>query len=228
LAFFGSQLGKYVPGKALVVLIRTDWIRGPQVSVVPAAASVFVETLTWVAVGGAIASLLMALQFQKQVPLLILAVLICGISGLLTWPPVFRWLAVRIARRGSAVEPTTFDGHGYSATGLGWLLMSVGWALNGLSLWLVLTSLPINDIRWADYPLALACVSLATVAGFVSLMPGGLGVRELVMIPMLGPRLGTANAIIAAVLIRLVWLAAEIASFVIIYIVDRFSISTRE
>ena len=39
LAFFASQLGKYVPGKAMVVVIRTDIIRGDDVQTAPAAAS---------------------------------------------------------------------------------------------------------------------------------------------------------------------------------------------
>ncbi len=58
LAFFASQLGKYVPGKAMVVVIRTDMVRGDQVKTAPAAASVFVETLTWLFVGAAIGCLL--------------------------------------------------------------------------------------------------------------------------------------------------------------------------
>jgi len=228
MAFFASQLGKYVPGKALVVLIRTDWIRGPEVRVFPAAASVFVETLTWIFVGSAMASLLMALHYHQQLPLLIAAGTITGITGLLTWPPIFRRLAMRFPGGRLASEATEFQGFGFSTIGLGWLLMGIGWCLNGLSLWLVLKGLPSGDIIWADYPLALVCVTLATVAGFVSLLPGGLGVRELVLIPMLGSRLGTANAIIAAVLIRIIWLAAELVSFAIIYIVNRLIVGPRE
>ena len=70
--------------------------------------------------------------------------------------------------------------------------------------------LPGCELRPEDYWLTLACVSLATVAGFVSLLPGGIGVRELVLIPLLGPTIGPANAIIAAIVIRLVWLASEL------------------
>jgi len=65
-AFFTSQLGKYVPGKAMVVVIRTDMIRGEGVNTKPAAASVFVETLTWLFTGAAIASLLMIVKFQEH------------------------------------------------------------------------------------------------------------------------------------------------------------------
>ena len=63
-AFFTSQLGKYVPGKAMVVVIRTDMIRGQHVNTKPAAASVFVETLTWLFTGAAIASLLMIVELS--------------------------------------------------------------------------------------------------------------------------------------------------------------------
>ena len=102
--------------------------------------------------------------------------------------------------------------------------MTLGWCLNGLSLWLVLRGLPGIDIAWSDYPLTLACVSLATVAGFVSLLPGGIGVRELVMIPLLGARFGSVNAIVAAVVIRIVWLVAELATSGLIYLLRRFGL----
>ena len=74
----------------------------------------------------------------------------------------------------------------------------------------MLRGLPGTDMAAADFVLVLACVSLATVAGFVSLLPGGLGVRELVMIPLLGSRFGAPTALIAAVVIRIVWLASEV------------------
>jgi uncharacterized membrane protein YbhN (UPF0104 family) len=55
------------------------------------------------------------------------------------------------------------------------------------------------------------------------LLPGGLGVRELVMIPLLGTRYGTVTAVLAAVVIRLVWLITELLSTCIIYIHSRIS-----
>ncbi len=100
----------------------------------------------------------------------------------------------------------------------GWIVMSLGWCLNGLSLWLVIRSMPETGITMDDFPLTLACVSLATVAGFVTLIPGGLGVRELVMIPLLGARFGAVTAVIAAIIIRFVWLASELLTSGIIYL----------
>jgi uncharacterized membrane protein YbhN (UPF0104 family) len=86
-----------------------------------------------------------------------------------------------------------------------------------LSLWMVLKGIPGTTVAVSDFSLAMVCVSLATVAGFVSLLPGGLGVRELVMIPLLGSQFGAVTAIVAAIVIRVIWLTAELATSGIIY-----------
>jgi uncharacterized membrane protein YbhN (UPF0104 family) len=209
-AFFTSQLGKYVPGKAMVVVIRTDMIRGESVNTKPAAASVFVETLTWLFTGAAIASVLMIFRFQEHRVLQVTAAVLTIAAGVLTWPPVFQKIATRMSSIGKNKTKNIFSGLTLKTMASGWLLLAIGWCLNGASLWLVLKGIPGTEISADHYLLALACVSLATVAGFVSLLPGGIGVRELVMIPLLGPAIGPANAIVAAVLIRLVWLIAEL------------------
>ena len=61
-------------------------------------------------------------------------------------------------------------------------------------------------------PVVTASVALATVAGFaVAVLPGGLGVREGVLMYALTPALGDQNlACVAALALRLVWVAAEL------------------
>ncbi len=221
LAFFASQLGKYVPGKAMVVVIRTDMIRGDDVKTAPAAASVFIETLTWIFVGSAIASLLLVFQFRDHVALQMTAVVLTLGAGVLTWPAVFRRIAIKMGAARGRNATRMFDGLNLSTMSFGWMVMTLGWCLNGLSLWLVLKGIPGTEVRLADFALTLACVSLATVAGFVSLLPGGIGVRELVMIPLLGARFGPVTAIVAAIVIRIVWLAAELLTSGIIYFYRR-------
>lgn len=213
-AFFFSQLGKYVPGKAMVVVIRTDLVRDKNTDTVAAAASVFAETLTWIFVGSVIACVLMFTEFQEHTRLKWIAGTFALVAGIVTFPPIFRILAGKLGKR----DLGQFAGLGMSTMAFGWLILTFGWCLNGLSLWLVLGSFPDVALDFADYRLALACVSLGTVAGFASLLPGGLGVRELVMIPLLGPRFGPAIAIIAAILIRLVWLFSELLCGGIIYL----------
>jgi uncharacterized membrane protein YbhN (UPF0104 family) len=90
-------------------------------------------------------------------------------------------------------------------TGLAWLAM-------GLSQLAVIRGLtPWGDRELLDaLPLAVASVALATVAGFViAVFPGGLGVREGVLMYALGPALGADLAVVAALVLRLVWVAAE-------------------
>jgi hypothetical protein len=137
------------------------------------------------------------------------------IAGISTWPGVFHHLVVWLTGNRDHSWPEL----GLKTIATGWMLMAVGWGFSGLSLWLVLRADPELGVGWSDYWLALSCVSLATVAGFASMLPGGLGVRELVMIPFLGPRFGTASAVLAAVLIRLVWISAELLCTAIIYLV---------
>jgi uncharacterized membrane protein YbhN (UPF0104 family) len=178
---------------------------------------VFVETLTWIFVGSAIGSLLLALYFQGNTTLEVSAITLTLVAGVLTWPTVFRKIA-RSITKSETPNQNFFAGIDLRAMSFGWIVMSLGWCLNGLSLWLVIRSMPETGITMGDFPLTLACVSLATVAGFVTLLPGGLGVRELVMIPLLGARFGAVTAVIAAIIIRFVWLASELLTSGIIYL----------
>ncbi len=62
-------------------------------------------------------------------------------------------------------------------------------------------------------PVVIASVALATVAGFVvAVLPGGLGVREGVLMSALAPALGSDHAVVAALVLRLVWVAAELCA----------------
>jgi glycosyltransferase 2 family protein len=59
----------------------------------------------------------------------------------------------------------------------------------------------------------IGAVALATISGFVvAVVPGGLGVREGVLMSLLAPALGRDLAVVAAVLLRLVWVVAELAA----------------
>ena len=54
-AYYIGHLGKYVPGKAMVIVLRTGLIHSHRVDTSIAVASVFLETLTMMAVGACIA-----------------------------------------------------------------------------------------------------------------------------------------------------------------------------
>jgi len=66
-------------------------------------------------------------------------------------------------------------------------------------------------------------VGLAVVAGFLSLIPGGLGVRDTILMTLLAPTWGPTVAIISAVLLRLVWLVTELAASAVSYAAWRYA-----
>ena len=214
-AFYVGHLGKYVPGKAMVVVLRAGMIRGSGVDAPLAVVSVFLETLTMMAVGALMAAGIVAFWFRGQ-PLLFWASLgMMAVAGFPTLPPVFRAL-VRIVNLGrlSPAQLGKLNGLGYGTVVLGWILNVIGWAILGLSYWAVLRALGVDDQNPLDrLHLYTAAVSLATVVGFISMVPSGAVVREAALTQatkLMMPGVGDSIALVAAVVLRLVWLAAEL------------------
>lgn len=225
-AYFIGHLGKYVPGKALVVVLRAGLLRDAGTNVKTAAVTVLYETLTMMAVGAALAAGIIAAAARVHWWLALVAIGLGVVALLPTLPPVFRYLAARLKLNADdPTQPRRLERFQFGWTACNWLAISAGWILIGGSLWAVLCSLnlsPSNETGGeAIRTLALctAAASLATVAGFLSLLPGGILVREAILVLLLG-ELGfaRADALIAAVLLRLVWLAAEVAVSALLYV----------
>ncbi len=217
-AYWLGHLGKYVPGKALVVVIRTSLIRSPRVDATVAATSIFVETLTMMAVGAALAATILAFR-SDQPGLLLLALGLALCAGLPTWPPLFRqlvrWFQVR--RANPQIEQAV-AGLDARLMAFGWLAMTTGWLFIGLSLWATLNALPKTQSPLSDLPLLVATISLASVAGFLSLVPAGLVVRELVIIELLeSAGYDKVTAIVSAAVLRLVCLILELGLSAVLY-----------
>ena len=91
-AYYIGHLGKYVPGKAMVVILRTGMVRGQGVDTGVAAVSVFFETLTMMAVGAFMAAGILAVRLREERDFWG-AIGMMIISGLPVVPPIFRRLA---------------------------------------------------------------------------------------------------------------------------------------
>ncbi len=98
-AYYIGHLGKYVPGKAMVVILRTGLIRSHRVDTTLAVVSVFYETLTMMAVGSFLAAGILAFRFQEDRTMLWASLGFMLLSGLPTLPPIFR-LILRFMRIG--------------------------------------------------------------------------------------------------------------------------------
>ena len=94
-AYYISQLGKYVPGKWMVILLRRTLLRDRSVENTVVAASVFFETLTMLAVGSAMAAAVLLIWHPDQVILIVTAVGSMFLLGVPTVPVVFQWLHPR-------------------------------------------------------------------------------------------------------------------------------------
>jgi uncharacterized membrane protein YbhN (UPF0104 family) len=69
----------------------------------------------------------------------------------------------------------------------------------------------VGDPGVHDLRVCTAVAGLSTAAGFlVIFMPAGIGVRELVIIQLLTPRIGPVQAVVASLLVRTVWTLAEL------------------
>ncbi len=220
-AYYIGHLGKYFPGKALVVVIRSGLIRGPRVDTSIAVAAVFVETLTMMAVGAFVAAAIIGGLLREQTWLLALSVGMMICIGGPTAPPIFRRLVRLVGVR--KVNPDidqALAGIDSRLMAFGWSLNLVGWMLMGLSLWLTLRALSTTTavpVELNQLPRVTCCAALAMVAGFVSLLPGGLVVREYVVMTLLATPFGVGAAAICAIVSRLVGLLAELLFGAILY-----------
>ena len=222
-AYFIGHLGKYVPGKAMVVVLRAGLIRSHRVDTGVAAVSVFFETLTMMAVGACIAAGILAARLRDERLLFWGAVALMAAAGLPTLPPIFKRL-VRLAGVGKS-DPATaekLEKLGYGTLAIGWAAMALAWVMLGLSLWATFRAAEIHGLGPLEHLSSYtASVSLAMVAGFLSLIPGGLGVRDVILVKLIVRlfQICAGPAAVASGLLRLIWLVSELIISVILYIV---------
>ncbi len=201
-AYFIGHLGKYVPGKAMVIILRAGLLSGPRVDPAVAAAAVFVETMTMMAVGTCWGAAIVAWRFPGQVLLFWGAVGMTLISVVPTFPPVFR-LAVRLVglRKWSPMAVEKILRLGYRTLLWGWILNVPAWLLIGLSLWAALRGIGLEGLEpIRQLPQYTCCVSLATVFGFLSMIPGGFVARDAalaLLIDTLLPQIHAGPALVA-------------------------------
>ena len=239
-AWWVSQIAKYVPGKAMVLVVRAGMLRNPNVETSVVTATVFVEVLAVMAVAALLSFVvLLAMNGRELFQLLsgvhsfadlikvantnaaITVVAAFGMflaTGLPAWPPMMRFL-VRILGVGK-LAPTAAEKLGrvpYRVYVLGWIAMAGGWIVQGLGLWATLRSLDVPT-SLADLPMQTATVAMSSVAGFLSFIPGGAGVRELVQTELMTGRYTPGDALVATIILRLVMVVSELIVSSILYV----------
>lgn len=233
-AYTLGHLGKYVPGKALVLVIRIGMLRPRWISIRLGVASVLLETLTLMSVGAVLAAVLSLFVLRHDSRFTVAAALTACIVGLPTVPVITRRLVRRLTARKiasdaedeSSVEDQSVIQQQINTRLLakGWVAATTCWVILGWSMWATLRAIGVMNVHpIADLPLLVAVVALSIVAGFISMLPGGMVVRDALLFELLSTVCGEADALVVAILWRLVSLLAELTICGILEVVHRVS-----
>lgn len=207
-----GHAGKYVPGKAIVIVLRVAALSSDNVRPVQATICVFMETLLMMAVGAALAGVVIC---QLPVPSWMVwsAIGVAIAASIPTFPPILARVAARVSKidigelqsNGQAASSTYFFVNGWFWSLVAWIF--IGSAFTALVLAIPTASeLPSMGMLWA---VSTASIALAVVIGFASLLPGGIGVRELALTTVLATSVGPVHALLAAIAARIMFIAVE-------------------
>ena len=212
-AYYISQLGKYTPGMGLPTVIRMTLTAPAGVRHGTAALTAAYETLTTMAAGALVAAVLIACKATTDLSLVWLALGLLTLAVVPILPGVFNPLVRRLSSRFTAGQ--ALPRLPALALPIGLAVTACGWAFLGASLYAVVRALQESPGPWnvLDCLDCTAVAALSVVAGFLGQMPGGAGIRELILQQFLAPRIGgDARALVAALLLRLLWTSAELAA----------------
>ena len=221
-----GHLGKYVPGKAMVIVLRASILsRGHiKVSIKLSAVAVIIETLNLIAVGATLALVLVVI-LETPAWIKWTSGLMAAGAALATLPPVLRFaMSRRLSRRTSEASEAQTMPLNWTLDDLAaaWFWCTISWIFTGLSMTSVVLALTPLQGDQSLISLVLICSAAmmhAFVAGFASLLPGGAGVREMVLATLLAPVIGPGLSLLAAIVARLVQLAVESIIAAVVWLV---------
>jgi glycosyltransferase 2 family protein len=233
-AYYCGHLGKYIPGKAMVLVIRAALVKDRGCPPLLAAVTASYETLvmmgTGVAFGAALAHLLFRNWISSHLPtggaspalqavvaLVVVTAIVAGSLPLVA--KVLSWIAAKAVPNSSLIrgQDVAIPPRMIAA---GCLAFCLSWAVQGLSLGLVIHAVDESTFNVADLPLWTGAMALSTSLGFAVLFaPGGLGVREGILLGILNSQPGVSPqaAVAITVLSRVVSFLAELAISAVLF-----------
>lgn len=204
-----TQFAKYVPGNVAQYIGRVGMSLAHGIPARPLAVTLIVETLLVIAAAivmgvgtGALSEVgLQAVRHHGAQLALIAAVVVLAIIGLF----VFRRIAPALLRRFAPRYAPALDGTLLPPqASLAWALASYCAMYICMGIGLILLAHFLLPEAPHDHWLLIAVFALAWVVGFVTPgAPGGLGVREGLMLLMLAPVYATASAGILVIALRI-------------------------
>lgn len=195
-AYYAGGLGKYLPGGAWQYVGRAGLLVRRGVPVGAASASLVLEALASAAAAARLAPLAAGPAGLLAAAAAVVVVLALARSGALG----------RLVRRVPGFGGLELD----RLPGLVARYVAV-WIVFGVAFWL--TARALFDVPAADVLRYSGVFAAAWVAGFVVVIaPGGLGVREAVIVALLRGRLGEAEAIVLATASRIAFTIVDLGA----------------
>lgn len=181
--FFQGQLGKYVPGSVWQYASRGALASSRGIPLRVVARSFPIELAATLCAAGAFVVLLIG------------------------WWGLVGVAAILAAIRVVAAAPRIPEGVGVAAKTV--VLYAGTWLLIGVSFWMAARGLV--RIPFGDLPVYTGGFAAAWIVGLVAIYaPGGIGVREAVLVAVLHSRIGTADAVLVAAASRVVFTLADL------------------
>ena len=210
--YFIATLGKYVPGKAMALVMRVGMMRAKGVPASLAGVTTFCEVLTTMAAGATLAAVLFVffgpvapagnlwdtivglvhldLSPDHPVDRSALVVVCLGLAAV-TLGPIFPPLVNRVAGRLplARLGPVPKLRTAWLVEGLAQIMPA--WVLMGVGLACAFQAIPGAELPWTLPVLGrlTAIMGLSYVAAFLLWTPGGLGIREFLLGLLLAPEL---------------------------------------
>ena len=210
-----ASLGRYIPGK--VWSVAGLMVLAQRAGVPAWAAGASAVALQAVAIGTAVAVVAAATPNATS-PLRLLAAALAAIGtiAILAWPGTGRIVA-RLTDGKATMAPLPVGAVALSA-----VLGILAWLVHGAAFWLLARGLGLPGGGALSIVTAAGVFPLAYIMGMLALFaPGGLGVREVVLIGLLVPALGASGAVVLTVASRILLTLTEVAAPLVVLAVTR-------
>lgn len=205
--YYLGQLGKYVPGSVWAVVAQAELGKDHRVPRARSATVALAALVVLVVVGGAVSAAGLAVGSTSSLRTYWWALLAVPIGIVLLSPPVFNRLIALALRLAKRTGPAPMVSWGALLRSSGWAL--VMWLAFGGHAWFLATELGADGA--ADAATVTGAFALAWVVGFlVVIAPAGAGPREAALVLALAPIMDTADAIVVALISRLLMIAGDV------------------
>jgi glycosyltransferase 2 family protein len=204
--FYTGQLAKYLPGSAWQYLGRAALAMRAGVPLRLGAVSLVLEAGCSLLAAVLIAPFVLATDGPRAAVVAAAVLALALTAGLVGRSPWARQTLRRLLERTAGVEARVDLRAVRGAT----VLYAGVWLVFGLALWLIAAALYAEPL--SDFLLYTGAFAAAWATGFVVVFaPGGIGVREAVLVLLLRGRLGESEAIVLAAASRIALTLVDVA-----------------